>query len=70
MLSVGRRLNLVEDHHLLHKVLLVILNVARGHVQHVEKVLLHQEVQLLLVALNLFADHLIVVSLILGRLGK
>ena len=37
-------LDLVENHHLLNEVLLVVLDVARGHAQHVDKVLLHEQV--------------------------
>ena len=71
VLSIGRSLTLVEHHHLLHEVLLVVLNVARGHVQHVKEVLLHKEVQLFLIALDhFFAHQIIVFFLVLGRLRK
>ena len=68
-------LDLIKDHHLLNEVLLIVLDVARGHVQHVNEVLLHHEVEMLRVVfqkIGLESSFLTfrVVPLFLRRLRK
>lgn len=68
-------LDLIEDHHLLDEVLLIVLDIARGHIQHVNEVLLHHEVEVLRVVFQKIGLESLclafrVVPLFLRRLRK